>query len=164
MGNEYLINKVLEDAIARFQDAKSKKNDLDETSEEREQHQQEYDVVQEELANLFYLLSENIIRAFGFKLIDKDDALQEGVMICLQKLDQFKPERGKAFNYYTTCTLNHFRQLYRGAKNQHELQKRYYEFLIDSMDSLVRDHSANGQLRGTYKDSITQRRSGGSSA
>ncbi len=157
MGNEYLINKVLEDAIARFQEAKRKKNDLDETSEDREQYQQTFDEVQEELANLFYLLAENIIRAFGFKLIDKDDALQEGVMICLQKLDQFKPERGKAFNYYTTCTLNHFRQLYRGAKNQYELQKRYYEFLIDSMDALVRDYGSNGQLRGDWKEGSKRR-------
>lgn len=158
MGNEYLINKVLEDAIARFQEAKYKKGDLNETSEDREQHQQTFDKVQEELANLFYLLAENIIRAFGFKLIDKDDALQEGVMICLQKLDQFKPERGKAFNYYTTCTLNHFRQLYRGAKNQNELQKRYYEFLIDSMDSLVRDYGSHGQLRGDFKEGVKRMR------
>src|SRR3990172_11695435 len=91
MGNEYLINKVLEEAIARFQETKLKKNDLTETLKDRDQHQADFDEVQGELANLFYLLAENIIRAFGFKLIDRDDALQEGVMICLQKLDQFKP-------------------------------------------------------------------------
>ncbi len=144
MGNEYIINSILEDAIARFQEAKQSK---DENAVEFEQ-------VQEELANLFYLLAENIIRAFGFKLIDKDDALQEGVMICLQKLDQFKPERGKAFNYYTTCTLNHFRQLYRGAKNYHELQKRYHSHLIESLDNMYLASGHYGQKIGAYKQSF----------
>lgn len=145
MANEYIINSVLESSITKFQEAKKKRD------EDREQYQQEFEVVQAELAKIFYLLSDNIINAFKFKLIDKEDALQEGVMICLQKLDQFKPERGKAFNYYTTCTLNHFRQLYRGAKSQHELQRRYYEHLIDKLEDMFIDRGSNGQTQGKHK-------------
>ena len=151
MGNEYILNKVLEEAIADFQEAKQKKDDPTATPKERRQYELIFNSKQDELADLFYLLAENIIRAFGFKLIDRDDALQEGVMICLQKLDQFKPERGKAFNYYTTCTLNHFRQLYRGAKNQVELQKRYFDHLVDCMDHMVLRKGANGQIIGGFK-------------
>ena len=149
MANEYIINSILESSITKFQEAKKKRD------EDYELHHKEFEIVQAELAKLFYILSDNIINAFKFKLIDKEDALQEGVMICLQKLDQFKPERGKAFNYYTTCTLNHFRQLYRGAKSQHELQKRYYEHLIDQLEGMFFDHGSYGQLKGGYKGAKT---------
>ena len=35
----------------------------------------------------------------------------------------------KNVNYFTTCTLNHFRQLYRTAKNYKQLTERYFDFL-----------------------------------
>ena len=103
-----------------------------------------------QLANLFYLLAENIIRAFKFQLIDKDDALQEGVMICLEKLDRFKPERGKAFNYYTTCTLNHYRQLYRSAKNYNELKKKFHEHFVEQLEEVFLN-TINNQSRAVYR-------------
>ena len=81
------------------------------------------------LARAFYTLSENLVRFAKFHLIDADDALQEGVVICFEKIDRFDPEKGKAFNYMTTCILNHFRQLYRSAINYNELKKKYHEFL-----------------------------------
>jgi len=159
MANEYIINSKLEETIARFQQAKLRR------SESRE-FQQEYDKLQEQLAYFFYELSENIIKAFNFKLIDYDDALQEGVLIALQKVDRFdhnyigkNGKKAKAFNYMTTCILNHFRQLYRGAKNHYELQRKYYDHLIDKLDYVMRDWGTNGQTRATYKQ-VTQRRDG----
>jgi hypothetical protein len=79
----------------------------------------------QKLATAFFTLSENIVRYAKFQLIDADDAVQEGVMICFDKIDRFDSRKGKAFNYMTTCILNHFRQLYRTARNYNELKKRY---------------------------------------
>jgi DNA-directed RNA polymerase specialized sigma24 family protein len=151
MANEYIINSKLEETIAQFQEAKRRRT-------ESQEFQMEHDRLQEQLAYFFYELSENIIKAFNFKLIDYDDALQEGVLIALQKVDRFdhnyigkNGKKAKAFNYMTTCILNHFRQLYRGAKNHHELQRKYYNHLIDKLDHIMRDWGTNGQVRAAYK-------------
>jgi DNA-directed RNA polymerase specialized sigma subunit len=125
MGTQYLNNREFEETIERFLNAKRVGKNADEFHE-----------AQQQLAAAFYLLAENIIRAFNFQLIDKDDALQEGVMICFEKIDRYNPnhvgkngQKSKAFNYMTTCCLNHYRQLYRTAKNYLELKKRYQEFI-----------------------------------
>lgn len=154
MANEYIINEQLEEIIIRFQQAKAQKDVEPECYTE-------YKVLQEQLAYFFYELSENIIKAFNFKSIDYDDAIQEGVLIALQKVDRFdhtyvgkNGQKAKAFNYMTTCILNHFRQLYRGAKNHNELQRKYYEHLIDRLDAVTRDWGSNGQCVARYKDNI----------
>lgn len=84
--------------------------------------------LKQQLAHAFHILSENIVRYAKFQLIDPDDAIQEGVLICLEKIDKFDPKKGKAFNYMTTCILNHFRQLYRTARNHNELKKKYLKY------------------------------------
>jgi DNA-directed RNA polymerase specialized sigma24 family protein len=118
---EYLNNKTFELIIDRFK--KAKKNQA--------KNKIEFDGAQLELAEAFYLLAKNIIRAFRFQLVDKDDALQEGVMICFEKLHRFNPDKGRAFNFCTTIILNHYRQLYRTAKNYNELKIRYHEHLCE---------------------------------
>jgi len=57
-------------------------------------------------------------------------------MICFEKVGRFDPnyvgkngQKAKAFNYLTTCCLNHYRQLYRTSKNYLELKRRYQEFI-----------------------------------
>lgn len=126
MATEYLNNRAFEGIIERFIAAKK----------DTCRDQIEYDLAAKDLTDAFYLLAENIIRAFNFQLIDKEDALQEGVIICLEKVDRFNPnyvgkngQKAKAFNYLTTCCLNHYRQLYRTAKNYIELKKRYQDFI-----------------------------------
>ena len=57
--------------------------------------------------------------------------------ICFEKINRFDPRKGKAFNYMTTCILNHFRQLYRSARNYNELKKRYHSFLSDKFETIV---------------------------
>ena len=94
----------------------------------------EYQEAQDQLAIAFYTLSENIVRYAKFNLIDQDDAVQEGVMICFEKIDRFDPDKGKAFNYMTTCILNHFRQLYRTARNYNELKRKYLDFIQIQLD------------------------------
>jgi hypothetical protein len=151
--NEYLNNKIFEKMINQFQSSKKDINRIGLISEEirdtmsRKKMRkidssenkaalkakeeglknavQEHEECKRTLASAFFTLSENIVRYAKFQLIDADDAVQEGVMICFDKIDRFDSRKGKAFNYMTTCILNHFRQLYRTARNYNELKKKY---------------------------------------
>ena len=160
MANEYLNNKKFESLISKFLICKREKEkylllieDIRETEARmlnRKKYKKpdnweeiekildgliaEYQSLQGELTTAFYLLSENIVKYRKFNLIDADDAIQEGVMICFEKVNRFDPEKGKAFNYMTTCIINHFRQLYRTARNYNELKKKYHEFLSAKTD------------------------------
>jgi DNA-directed RNA polymerase specialized sigma subunit len=153
MSSEYLNNKFFEKIICQFQNSKREKkrleiliddikftinrknnknincldnkSDLIEKESGHREVSQEYEDSKKKLAIAFFTLSENIVRYAKFQLIDVDDAVQEGVMICFEKINRFDPRKGKAFNYMTTCILNHFRQLYRSARNYNELKKRY---------------------------------------
>lgn len=150
--SEYLNNKVFEGNIAKFKQSKQDKaryelilSDLNESSRkvksllkseilkkkqtEYQQIMRDYIDSQGQLALAFFTLSENIIRYRKFHFVDVDDAIQEFVMICFEKIDRFDPIKGKAFNYMTTCILNHYRQLYRTARNYNELKKKYHDFL-----------------------------------
>ena len=150
---EYLNNKTFERLIDKFQKATKQKSrnsllieDVENTINRRKERDVEcaedksvlrslkkdqneaetnFSESQSELAIAFYTLSENIVRYAKFDLIDQDDAVQEGVMICFDKVYRFDSRKGKAFNYMTTCILNHFRQLYRTARNYNELKKKY---------------------------------------
>jgi hypothetical protein len=152
MSTEYLNNKAFETIIIKFQQAKRNKqkykllkkdydiqkakttsqfstikNPLQLTDNEISNADVEYMEAQSILAEAFYTLSQNIVRYAKFSNIDEDDAIQEGVLICFERAEKFDPEKGKAFNYLTTCILNHFRQLWRTAKNYNELKKKYNE-------------------------------------
>ena len=156
MASEYLNNKNLEKTIIIFQKAKRDKklyNFLKEDVKKREDKVKIelkdlinkknseilnlHEVTQNNLAVAFYTLSENIVRYAKFNLIDIDDAVQEGVLVCFEKLGRFNPKIGKAFNYMTTCILNHFKQLYRSAKNYNELKKRYQDFRMKEVESEI---------------------------
>jgi len=173
MSNEYLNNKVFEAIIIRFQSSKRNKakhqylvEDLKGTYERKSKRHvtqkddvevlatglktyadaiSEFNDSQKHLAVAFYTLSENIVRYAKFK-IDDDDAIQEGVMICFEKIDRFDPRKGKAFNYMTTCILNHFRQLYRTARNYNELKKRYQDFMEIQSESAKSVTSVNKKI------------------
>lgn len=151
--NEYLNNKTFERLINGFQESKRKHarivmmmDEISETVARKGTRKVDSSANRDELAakkvmmeeckagheeskrNLavaFFTLSENIVRYAKFQLIDADDAIQEGVMICFDKIDRFDSRKGKAFNYMTTCILNHFRQLYRTARNYNELKRKY---------------------------------------
>lgn len=157
MASEYLNNKNLEKVIISFQKIKKYKNmykylidnineqEIKENEplswkyikEEYNKNLNDYDITQKNLAVAFYTLSENIVRYAKFNLIDPDDSIQEGVLICFEKLDRFDPRYGKAFNYMTTCILNHFKQLYRSARNYTELKKRYQDHISKEMQNEI---------------------------
>jgi hypothetical protein len=164
LSTEYLNNKVFEDVISRFQNSKREKSKYEICIEDLEgainrgndcvdfiiklnkfsvMHKtvsNVYEETQQQLAIAFLTLSENIVRYAKFNLIDIDDAIQEGVMICFEKIDRFDPQKGKAFNYMTTCILNHYRQLYRTARNYNELKKKYGEFLQSQVERVLLRH------------------------
>ena len=176
MGVEYLNNKIFETIIKRFQTSKREKakyeliiEDLNGSRQHRERrknkkhHEEihnllenkktEYHKVhiefmqsQDDLAAAFYTLSQNIVKYAKFQHIDDDDAIQEGVVICFEKIDHFDPNKGKAFNYMTTCILNHFRQLYRSARNYQELKKKYLTYLQNELEKVI---IHNGKTQST---------------
>lgn len=163
MSTEYLNNKIFEEVIARFQQSKREKSKYEICMEDLEGairrgndgmefilrrnkfanlHKSASDMyaeTQQQLAIAFLTLSENIVRYAKFNLIDMDDAIQEGVMICFEKIDRFDPRKGKAFNYMTTCCLNHFRQLYRTARNYNELKKKYLVHLENEVEDCLKN-------------------------
>lgn len=174
MSNEYLNNKTFEKLIINFQSCKKEKvkyqffiDDIRATEKSTSLRKEfikpdlwieienKYDFsnckfqdAQKKLAFAFYTLSENIVRYAKFNLIDEDDAIQEGVMICFEKIDRFDPIKGKAFNYMTTCILNHFRQMYRTARNYNELKKRYLEWTQSQDEEYF---SSKQNKKGIYK-------------
>lgn len=81
-----------------------------------------------ELNNCFTNLVDGVIK-YAKMPLDKDDMRQEGLIVCWEKLDRYNPNAGKAFNFFTTCVLGHFRQLYRSSRNYLELKERYAKFL-----------------------------------
>lgn len=156
MANEYLNNAYLESIIARFQEAKRERlrcemiaednlcrdqrrnrKQRDKNTAELEEVKTKFGTAQSELATAFYLLSENLVRYAKFHLIDPDDAIQEGVLICFEKIDRFDPSKGKAFNYMTTCIFNHLKQHHRTIRNYNELKRKYHDFLRDTTDAVV---------------------------
>lgn len=89
-----------------------------------------------DLAGDFYLLASNIlkytIKSYGKPcFLDEEDQIQEGVMICFEKLPKFNPQFGKAFNYLTTCVIHHFQQLYRTNKNYHDLKIKFRDYMAN---------------------------------
>lgn len=111
----------------------------------------DYDISQQELAKSFLLLAENILRYRKFHFVEVDDAIQEFTLICFDKIDRFDPSKGKAFSYMTTCILNHYRQLYRAARNYNELKRKYGDHLQVNNDSF------NVKTKGSFiKDKFTR--------
>lgn len=179
MSREYLNNRAFESIILTFQRSKKRRTRYELIIEDikdrikRKRHRKksafddkqslkamqlklaqalkEFEESESLLASAFYTLSENIVRYAKFNLIDQDDAVQEGVVICFEKIDRFNPEKGKAFNYMTTCILNHFRQLYRTARNYNELKKKYHDFLQMQLNQTI---IKNGKEMSSFRSAI----------
>ena len=83
-----------------------------------------------ELFGMFDLLISNILVGFSFKL-EEDDAKQECFLLILKTLKNFNPDRGNAFNHFTTIILNNLKLLY--TKNKKYLEK------IDSYMEIKKD-------------------------
>jgi len=113
MAKHYIDNKRFEELILFYQ-------------EEPRKHE-------EELFSMFDLLIQNILVSYGFA-VDLEDAKQDCFVLILKTLGKFKPENGKAFNYFTTIIMNNLRLIY--TKN-----KKYREKL-EAYETLMRDKSS----------------------
>ena len=157
MSTEYLNNKVFEKLIINFQQTKKEKlkyeifnQDLKKQIENKrkkgflsipegqpEKAIKDHFKAQEELAHAFLLLSQNIVKYAKFSHIGEDDSIQEGVLICFERAEKFDSQKGKAFNYLTTCILNHFKQLYRSARNYQELKRKINELYQRKLEDAI---------------------------
>ncbi len=175
MANEYLNNKDLEKAIIRFQQCKrdiakyeaviarlqnnprsrirkfkgrgfiTNKNCI----EQYEKVKNEYFDLKNILAVAFFTLSDNLARYKNISYIDIDDAVQEGVIVCFEKIDRFNPDKGKSFSYFTQIIINQLLQMYRAAKNYGELKNKYQNHLRSKDSQGIIE---NLKRRGIYKE------------
>ena len=98
-GKNYIDNKKFEQLIRNYLGNKEKYED--------------------ELVEMFDLLINNIINSFHFN-VDKDDAKQECFVLVLKVLANFDPDRGSAFNYFTTIIVNNLKLIYTKNKKYKE--------------------------------------------
>jgi DNA-directed RNA polymerase specialized sigma subunit len=87
-----------------------------------------------ELMEMFDKLISNIIDSFGFKM-EKDDARQECFFLVLKTLRNFNPNKGKAFNFFTTIILNNLKLLFTKHKKYNEKINSYIEKVTGSHPS-----------------------------
>jgi hypothetical protein len=74
----------------------------------------DFNSIRDILTGQFLLLCTRLVERYCANIvIDHDDSIQDCAMICLKRIDNFQPAKGKAFNFFTTCIIHHLRQLYR---------------------------------------------------
>jgi len=89
---------------------------------------------EDELMEMFDKLISNIIDSFGFKM-EKEDAKQECFFLILKTLKNFNPQKGKAFNFFTTIILNNLKLLFTKHKKYNEKINNYIEKVTGSHPS-----------------------------
>ncbi|MBX9770789.1 MAG: hypothetical protein K2X29_05435 [Candidatus Obscuribacterales bacterium] len=82
--------------------------------------------IKNDLGIFFYKISEGLTKYANF-CMESEDLIQEGILQCYIKMDRFSPEKGKAFNYFTSLIFNHYRQKYRNKKQYERLKWRYLQ-------------------------------------
>lgn len=105
---EYLNNKHFEKTIRLY-------------LQDKEEHE-------DELIKLFDTLITNILEGFNFQ-IDLEDAKQECFLLVLKTLKNFSPDKGSAFNYFTTVIINNCKLLYTKNKRYKEKLEKYKNIL-----------------------------------
>jgi len=83
------------------------------------------------------LLISSILMSFKFK-VEYDDAKQDCFVLALKVLKNFTPDKGSAFNYFTTVIVNNLKLIYtKNKKYQEKLQeyrnKKIKTFLDDEL-------------------------------
>ena len=89
---------------------------------------------EDELMDMFDKLISNIIDSFGFKM-EKEDAKQECFFLILKTLKNFNPQKGKAFNFFTTIILNNLKLMFTKHKKYNEKINNYIEKVTGSHPS-----------------------------
>jgi len=81
---------------------------------------------EEELIENFDLLIKNIFDGFKFQGVEYDDVRQDCFLLVFVKIKNFIPNKGTAFNFFTTVILNNIRLLYSKEKKQKEKVQAYW--------------------------------------
>ena len=81
---------------------------------------------EEELIENFDLLIKNIFDGFKFQGVEFDDVRQDCFLLVFVKIKNFSPNKGTAFNFFTTVILNNIRLLYSKEKRQKEKVQAYW--------------------------------------
>jgi len=81
---------------------------------------------EEELIENFDLLIKNIFDGFKFQGVEYDDVRQDCFLLVFVKIKNFIPNKGTAFNFFTTVILNNIRLLYSKEKRQKEKVQAYW--------------------------------------
>ena len=79
---------------------------------------------EDELIEMFDILITNILDSFNFK-VDLEDAKQECFLLVLKTLKNFTPDKGSAFNYFTTVIVNNCKLVYTKDKKYREKIQKY---------------------------------------
>jgi len=87
---------------------------------------QDKDAYEDKLIGMFDILISNILESFKFK-IDFEDTKQECFLLVLKTLKNFSPEKGSAFNYFTTVIVNNCKLIYTKNKRYREKIENYID-------------------------------------
>ena len=79
---------------------------------------------EDELIQMLDILITNILDSFNFR-VDLEDAKQECFLLVLKTLKNFTPNKGSAFNYFTTVIVNNCKLLYTKDKKYKEKIEQY---------------------------------------
>jgi len=86
---------------------------------------------EDELIDNFDLLIKNIFDGFKFQGVEFDDVRQDCFLLIFSKIINFSPEKGTAFNFFTTVILNNIRLMYSKEKRQKEKVQAYWLKLME---------------------------------
>ena len=93
-------------------------------------------VWEDELIENFELLIKNIFDGFKFQGVEFDDVKQDCFLLIFSKLRNFSPDKGTAFNFFTTVVLNNIRLLYSKEKRQKEKVQAYLAKVREQLGDL----------------------------
>lgn len=72
------------------------------------------------LARMLDILGTNILKLVKFDCFPEKETIKELTSHTLCRTERFDPEKGKAFNFFTTIMISLLRQLYRSKKDSYE--------------------------------------------
>ena len=91
---------------------------------------------EDELIENFELLIKNIFDGFKFQGVEFDDVKQDCFLLIFVKIKNFSPDKGTAFNFFTTVILNNIRLLYSKEKRQKEKVQAYLAKVKEQLGDL----------------------------
>ncbi len=105
--NHYVNNAEFEELIERWQETQCP------------------ELLETITTDYLYVISYHIVKTFRFKLLDEQDALQDGALAGLKAIQYWRRGKGLAFNLATTCILNELRGRFKSETQRITLLEKY---------------------------------------